>query len=194
MFAARRGDAWAPGVYRIQVKWSDDAGLHHASWHLELRPGPSTGPPPLLGLARAWARHAGGTGLVVGRAEPLEGGPRSSAIRLIQLVDPAEAPDTSAAALGCEGTVVGGTPAAFGLAHPVDDHWVVTRVSWVDATLRGMGELTTVQATDAVPGLSLIAPADGESFTPGIYRIAVQSGPIQRTFTLCVGLAGTASQ
>ena len=28
VFAARRGDAWAPGVYRIDVTWSDAAGLH----------------------------------------------------------------------------------------------------------------------------------------------------------------------
>jgi hypothetical protein len=85
---------------------------------------------------------------------------------------------------------VAGTPAAFGLAHPVDDPWVVTQISWVDASLRAMGELATVQATDVVPGLTLIAPTDGASFLPGIYRIGVDSRSGPRTYTLCVGLAG----
>jgi hypothetical protein len=192
VFAARRGDAWAPGVYRIDVTWHDDTGLHEASWHIELRPGPYTGPPTLLAVARSWARHAGATGLVVGRAEPLEGGPRTSAIRLLKLVDPDQAPDAEPAELGCQGTIVGGTPAAFGLAHPVDEPWVVTRVAWVDASLRAMGDLATVQATDVVPGLTVLAPTDGASFLPGIYRIGIQDDRGERTYTLCVGLAGTA--
>ena len=192
VFAARRGDAWAPGVYRIDVTWSDAAGLHDGSWHIELRPGPYTGPPPLLALARSWARHAGTSGLVVGRAEPLEGGPRSSAIRLLPLVDPDGTPGTIPADALCEGTVVDGTPAAFGLAHPVDEPLAVTRVTWVDATLRGMGELTTLQATDVVPGLTLIAPTDGASFLPGIYRIGIRDGQGDRTYALCVDVPGTA--
>jgi hypothetical protein len=43
VFAARRGDAWAPGIYRIDVTWSDESGLHDAAWHIELRPGPGEG-------------------------------------------------------------------------------------------------------------------------------------------------------
>ena len=81
---------------------------------------------------------------------------------------------------------------AFGLAHPVDDPWTVTGVGWVDASLRGMGDLVTVQATDVVPGLTLIAPTDGASFLPGIYRIGIQDRQGPRTITLCLGLAGTA--
>ena len=50
-----------------------------------------------------------------------------------------------------------------------------------------MGDLATVQATDVVPGLTLIAPADGASFVPGIYRIGVQDRRGERTYTLCVG-------
>ena len=38
----------------------------------------------------------------------------------------------------------------------------------------GWATSTTVQATEVVPGLILIAPTDGESFVPGIYRIGVQ--------------------
>ena len=159
-----------------------------AAWHIELRPGPTTGPPPLLALARGWARHAGTTGLVVGRAEPLEGGPRSSAIRRLDLVDADQLSETPPVDGWCRGTVVGGSPAAFGLAHPVDDPWTVTHVWWVDASLRGMGDLDTVQASDVVPGLSLIAPADGASFVPGLYRIGVQGRAGERTYAVCVGL------
>jgi len=30
---------WTPGVYALTVDWEDAAGPHHASWHVELRPG-----------------------------------------------------------------------------------------------------------------------------------------------------------
>jgi hypothetical protein len=194
VFDARRGDAWAAGVYRIDVTWSDDAGVHDASWHIELRPGPYTGPPALLSMARAWARHAGTPGLVVGRAEPLEGGPRSSVIRRLDLVDADAATAIPPADGWCQGTVVDGAPAAFGLAHPVDDSWVVTHVWWVDASLRGMGDLTTVQASEVVAGLTLIAPAEGGSFVPGLYRIGIESREGARTFAVCVGLPGAAGE
>jgi hypothetical protein len=39
-FAPRRGGAWPPGVYAITVRWTDPAGLHDETWHVELRPGP----------------------------------------------------------------------------------------------------------------------------------------------------------
>ena len=40
VFAAPDGHALSPGVYAISVSWSDDAGVHAATWHVELRPGP----------------------------------------------------------------------------------------------------------------------------------------------------------
>lgn len=39
LFAAPDGVAWAPGVYAITVAWSDAAGAHEGTWHVELRPG-----------------------------------------------------------------------------------------------------------------------------------------------------------
>ena len=39
-FAPRRGGAWPAGVYAITVRWTDPAGLHAETWHVELRPGP----------------------------------------------------------------------------------------------------------------------------------------------------------
>ena len=38
-FAPRGGGAWPPGVYAITVRWTDLAGLHDETWHVELRPG-----------------------------------------------------------------------------------------------------------------------------------------------------------
>jgi hypothetical protein len=40
VFSAPDGEAMAPGVYAISVSWTDDAGLHAGTWHVELRPGP----------------------------------------------------------------------------------------------------------------------------------------------------------
>ena len=39
-FAQRGGGAWLPGVYAITVAWTDPAGQHVETWHVELRPGP----------------------------------------------------------------------------------------------------------------------------------------------------------
>ncbi len=43
-FAPRGGGAWPPGVYAITVRWTDPAGLHVETWHIELRPGPARTP------------------------------------------------------------------------------------------------------------------------------------------------------
>ncbi len=193
VFAARRGDAWAPGVYRIDVTWSDQDGLHDGSWHVELRPGPYTGPPQLLAMTRAWARHAGRSGIVVGRAEPLEGGPRSSAIRLLRTADQGTTGDQDGSVVLCGGTIVDGTPEAFGLVYPADDALRVRRVR-MDGPEPSGWELPTVQATDVVLGLTLVAPTDGASFRPGIYRVAVEDRAGERTITLCVGGAGAGGE
>jgi hypothetical protein len=50
-FAPRDGGALPPGVYAMTVRWTDPAGFHDETWHVELRPG-------LLGSAVT--RDAGG--------------------------------------------------------------------------------------------------------------------------------------
>jgi hypothetical protein len=30
---------WAPGTYAVTVDWTDTAGDHEGTWHVELRPG-----------------------------------------------------------------------------------------------------------------------------------------------------------
>jgi hypothetical protein len=39
LFAAPGDGVWSPGVYAISVAWSDAAGDHNGTWHVELRPG-----------------------------------------------------------------------------------------------------------------------------------------------------------
>ncbi|HEX6867386.1 MAG TPA: hypothetical protein VF119_01210 [Candidatus Limnocylindrales bacterium] len=39
VFPAPDDGVWPPGVYALTVDWEDAAGPHHASWHVELRPG-----------------------------------------------------------------------------------------------------------------------------------------------------------
>jgi hypothetical protein len=39
LFRAPAEKTWAPGVYAISVTWSDGAGAHEGTWHVELRPG-----------------------------------------------------------------------------------------------------------------------------------------------------------
>ena len=50
-FAPRDGGAVPPGVYAMTIRWTDPAGFHDETWHVELRPG-------LLGTALT--RDAGG--------------------------------------------------------------------------------------------------------------------------------------
>lgn len=43
VFGGPDGRALEPGVYALSVSWKDAAGLHAATWHVELRPGPVHG-------------------------------------------------------------------------------------------------------------------------------------------------------
>jgi len=39
VFPAPDGRVWEPGVYAVSVDWTDAAGRHEGTWHVELRPG-----------------------------------------------------------------------------------------------------------------------------------------------------------
>ena len=39
VFPAPDDAVWTPGLYAISVAWSDGAGAHEGTWHVELRPG-----------------------------------------------------------------------------------------------------------------------------------------------------------
>ena len=86
-----------------------------------------------------------------------------------------------------------GTPEAFGLAYPVGEPLSVTRVR-MDGPEPPAWQLPTLLAADVVPGLSLIAPTDGASFRPGVYRIGLEGAAGSRTLTLCVGGASAVGE
>jgi hypothetical protein len=48
-FAAPDDRAWPPGVYAMTVAWMDGPERHVETWHVELRPGPSTPSAPAPG-------------------------------------------------------------------------------------------------------------------------------------------------
>ena len=69
------GGAWMPGVYELSVVWTDSAGRHERTWHVELRPGPVREVPSMLMAARGFARYAGSSGVVVEHRGAVDGRP-----------------------------------------------------------------------------------------------------------------------
>ena len=186
MFRAPYGGAWEPGVYRIEVVWADFEGLHEASWHAELRPGPVREPPSLLSAARSWARFAGADGVILGMAEPLVGGPRSAVIRLVRL-RPDDAVYPVASGIGCGGTVIDGDPGILGFAYP-DDHYASTAGARILRPFLRRGEQVVMTAAFGLRGLILVAPARRPILTPGTYRFTIGGTEEARDYVLCLGM------
>ena len=115
---------------------------------------------------------------------------RSKAVRAAPPSACSRIPATDTASVGCDGTVVDGSPEAFGLAYPVDAPLEVVRVG-VDAPGGTTRDVSTLSARGAVPGLALVAPTDGATFLPGIYRLTIRDGAGSRVITACVGGATT---
>jgi len=188
LFGAPDGRAWTPGVYRISVVWADADGLHDKSWHAELRPSPVREQPRLLAAARAWARYAGATGVILGTAEPLEGGPASSVIRLLRLrpdVDPAYPAETG---IGCGATAIEGSPGILGFAYPADHYASTARATLLFPFPRGEDRVV-MSAAFGVPGLILVAPARNPVLATAAYRFTIGDPGSARTYSLCLGQA-----
>ena len=155
-FWAPEGGAWTPGVYRITVAWTDDAGKHEESWHVNLRPGPVRPAGQMLTATRAWARYAGDIGIVRGTAEPLEGGPRSATIRLERAVSGEGAGYPLRDRLPCEGFRVDGPAGLFGVAQPADaSPAAVTARAHFEYSQSGAQRILT--SVRGLPGLILVA-------------------------------------
>lgn len=163
LFRAPGGSGWEPGVYRVSVRWGDVEGLHDASWHVELRPGPVRETPRLLAAARGWARHAGSTGIILGEAYP-------------------------ATSVGCGGTVIDGHPGIIGLGYPADHYETQASARILRPFLR-RGDHVLMRAAFGVPGLILVAPARSPSLSNGTWRFTVGTGETARDYTLCLGMA-----
>jgi hypothetical protein len=186
MFRASYGGAWDPGVYRIEVVWADFEGLHEASWHAELRPGPVRELPRLLSAARSWARFAGTEGVILGMAEPLVGGPRSAMIRLVRLL-PETAAYPVASGIGCGGTVIDGDPGILGFAYP-DDHYASTAGAQILRPFLRRGSQVMMTAAFGLRGLILVSPARRPILAPGTYRFTIGDGEQARDYALCLDM------
>lgn len=188
LFRAPGGGAWPPGVYRISVAWSDAGGAHDRSWHVELRPGPVRELPPMLLAARGFARYAGASGVVVGTAEPLDGGPRSVAIRLLRPTPDDVTGFPARDQVRCDGVRVDGLAGIAGVAHPVDapPSKVTARVLFEFSRSEEQPILT---AADDVPGLILVAPAGDMALTSSVYRFRVGDDATVPGSTVCLWIA-----
>lgn len=186
LFRAPNGGPWTPGVYRLSLAWTDFNGRQEGSWHVELLPGQPRQPGPLLVAARAWVRYAGATGVILGTAEPLEGGPRDSRIRLVRL-RPEGADYPAQSGVGCGGTVIAGRPAILGLGYPADTY--ETRVSArIRRPFLRSQEVVLMTAAFGVPGLVLVAPARSRDIHDATYEFVVGEAPHSTTYVLCHGM------
>ena len=187
LYRAPGGGAWTPGVYRISIQWTDSTGRHDRSWHVELRPGPVRELPPMLLAARGYARYAGSTGVVVGTAEPLEGGPRSVAIRLLRAGQAGGTGIPLRDRVPCDGVRVDGLSGVIGLAGPVGDPpaMVAARVLF---EFNRSTEQPLLTAAGDVPGLTLIAPAGRPPLPSDAYQLRVDDTTNPTGASVCLSL------
>ena len=188
LFRPASGGVWTPGVYQLAVVWADADGLHDRAWHAELRPGPVRETPRLLAAARSWARYAGASGVILGTAEPLEGGPSSSTIRLLRIRPDDGTAYPATGGVGCGGTVVDGQPGIIGFAYPADGYLARVSGRILRPFLRS-GEQVLMSAAFGVPGLILVAPARNPTLPLADWRFIVGDGPDPPTYALCLGMA-----
>jgi hypothetical protein len=170
VFRAPNGAAWASGTYRLEAVWTAaDGERASANYHLELLPAPDLVPAMVLDAARGFRQWAG-------RIDALVGMPAF-----------AEAAEQDLACLEGNEAVVTETPTVIGLGHEPDRP--PGRVSG-ELQFDG-GRLATqpvLVATEALPGLTLVAPARSTSFAPGVYRLTLEEADGPRTLVLCAGV------
>ncbi len=185
LFRPPGGGAWLPGVYQVSVVWADADGLHDRSWHVELRPGPVRELPSLLLAARGYARYAGASGVVLGTAEPLEGGPRSVAIRLLRPQSDGATGFPARNLVRCDGVRMDGLSGIVGVAYPVDapPSKVTARVLFEFSRSEEQPILT---AAGDVPGLTLVAPVGDAALTSNVYRLRVGDDTRVPGSTVCL--------
>jgi len=190
-FAPPSGAAWRPGVYGLSVAWWDGDGAHARTWHVELRPGPLPAEPVLLSAARAWARYAGSTGVLLGTTKSIDGASDASGLRLLDIVPQK---GTRYAGLGgsdligCSPTIIEGRPTVIGFVGPVQTKLapVVSRILYPFADT---GQLEVLTVADLIPGLTLVAPfVTAEFGGPAAYGFRIGTTGDAPGYTICIGL------
>lgn len=181
------GGAWAPGVYEVSVVWTDAAGRHHRAWHVELRPGPTQTTSAMLVAARRLARFAGATGVALGTAEPLEGGPRWVTIRLLRAGQASRTGIPLRDRVPCDGVRIDGLSGVIGLAGPANGPppKVTARVLF---EFNRSGEQPLLMAAGDVPGLTLVAPAGAPPLPSDAYQLRVDDTTNPAGASVCLSL------
>jgi hypothetical protein len=168
IFRSPDGQPWPAGIYRIILRWTDDAGSHTDAVHLDMHPGPLTAPPTILGSLPGLAWAAGRDVAVGGRA--------------------AGALPVDLACPGAdEAVIVTDPPVAIGIGHgpgavpaTVTAHLLVDDLPPVEQPL--------LMAREPVPGLTVLAPATGAAFAAGRYRLTFEGRDATTTMDICPGL------
>ena len=181
------GGVWTPGTYGISVVWTDASGRHDRSWHLELRPGPVRELPSMLLAARGFARYAGASGVVVGTAEPLEGGPRSVAIRLLHEGQATGTGIPLRDRVPCDGFRVDGLSGVVGLVGPVGRPTPSVAAHVLFEFNRSDAQ-PLLTATGDVPGLTLIAPVGEPPVPSDAYQVRVDDSTNPPGSSICLSL------
>ena len=190
-FAPPSGAAWRPGVYGLSVAWWDGDGAHARTWHVELRPGPLPAEPVLLSAARAWARYAGSTGVLLGTTKSIDGASDASGLRLLDIVPQkgTRYPGLGGSDLiGCSPTIIEGRPTVIGFVGPVQTKLapVVSRILYPFADT---GQLEVLTVADLIPGLTLVAPfVTAEFGGPAAYGFRIGTTGDAPGYTICIGL------
>lgn len=179
---------WAPGNYRIDVRWTDADGLHRGSWHFDLVPAATpVVEPPFLAAVRDWAGYAGRPGVVVGTARQHEGGPRSARIRhQPQAPGSAESRPERLGSRCSGGALVDPGHRLLGIGHQGGGSPSVV----VQRRFEGGASLDqpVASVTSAVAGLAIIGSAEGGSWRPGIYEVVLAwARAAEQRFVVCVG-------
>jgi hypothetical protein len=189
VFRAPGGVAFAPGVYAIDAAWTTAEGRQEATYNVELRPGPERLAPELLEAARVYAPQTGVDALVI--AGPDYGAGYGSLISVLPLVPGSG--DGTYRDIGCDSSApipLTGRPRVIGLAHAVE-----TAPQEVGARLLFEGgrelDVPLLLSPNAAPGMSLLAPADGPDFVPGVYRMTLRAEGVTRSVTVCLGAFAT---
>jgi hypothetical protein len=176
------GSSWPPGVYGIEVGWTDRTGTRKVAWQIELRPGSPAPDPLFLAAARAFSPFAGGDGLAEASRAAIAGRPAAGSVALFPFVrNPRHL--GSIAPVGCALRPIDRELTAIAIARAHGDGGLT-----VTATTSSGDGLTGVALRSAdLDGLTIVAPAHGEAFVPGVYDLTLDDGKTTSTVSVCLG-------
>ncbi len=164
LFTPRVGTVFRAGTYALHAAWRDKTGKHDGTWHIELTATRTRSSSALLDAARGFAPSAGSATIKVGTD--------------VRLPDDIEGTSCDVAHPDDEARVLG-------ISHPTD--LAITDVQAAIQVGDGRFGVAVRLVPDVVPGMTLVAPLNLETFPPGEYRLVVRTGMGDRTLSVCLG-------